>query len=233
MNIQLRNRNALATAHLSGSGIEIGACHLPLASHHLNVRYLDNMTRDELINGVDYITEEQKRSIVHTDIIDDGESLSRSELHDESLDFIIANHFIQYCADPIKTILNHLTKLKIGGALYYAIPDKNNTFDKSRNNTTVLHLIDEYEGRTDPYDLTHYHDWVFHVDTITFQEDITNKAILLKSVRSGIHFHVWEAHTFIEFLSVVQALSGEFVVERFFPNNGNEFIVVIRKISRF
>lgn len=230
---QLLNRNALAATHLKGSGIEIAAHHQPVVVEGLKVKYVDSIDRDEILTTFVYLTDSQKAAIVDVDYYDDGETLESGFIDDESLDFIIANHFMEHCANPIKTILNHLKKLKNGGALFYAIPEKNRTNDAARENTTVLHLLDEFEGRTDPYDISHYLDLVKHTDVSASEQEIHTKAQQLKSSKSNIHYHAWEAHTFIEFISVVQAISGNFILERFFPYNGNEFIVILRKYQRF
>jgi predicted SAM-dependent methyltransferase len=44
----------------------------------------------------------KSRKFIEPDIIDDGEKLSRIE--DASQDFIIANHFLEHCEDPIGTV---------------------------------------------------------------------------------------------------------------------------------
>ena len=65
--------------------------------------------------------------LVKVDIVDDGEKLS--SFPDGQLDFIIANHMIEHTANPLGTIRNHLRKIREGGVLYYAVPDKRYTFD--------------------------------------------------------------------------------------------------------
>jgi hypothetical protein len=79
-------RARLAAELLSGSGIEIGALHLPLAF------------------------------LTRVDVVDDGELLST--IPAESVDFIIANHFLEHCEDPIRTIGTHLGKLRADGVLF-------------------------------------------------------------------------------------------------------------------
>jgi ubiquinone/menaquinone biosynthesis C-methylase UbiE len=54
--------------------------------------------------------------LVAPDVIDDGERLAA--FGDESQDFVIANHFIEHCEDPIEAVTNALRVLKPGGILY-------------------------------------------------------------------------------------------------------------------
>jgi predicted SAM-dependent methyltransferase len=51
--------------------------------------------------------------LVEVDIVDDGENLS--SVLDASVDFIIANHMIEHCQNPIFAIENWLRVLKLGG----------------------------------------------------------------------------------------------------------------------
>ena len=64
---------------------------------------------------------------------------------EESQDFIVANHFLEHCEDPIRTIETHLGKLKPGGVLFYAVPDKRYTFDFRRPVTPLEHMVADHE----------------------------------------------------------------------------------------
>ena len=61
------------------------------------------------------------------DVIDNGETLQT--LPDARQDFVVANHFLEHCQDPIGTIVNHFRVLKPGGVLFMAVPDKRWSFD--------------------------------------------------------------------------------------------------------
>ena len=100
----LQRRRALSDKYLTGQGIEIGALHYPLeVGEQVSVRYVDRLSSEELRP---LYTELREFPLVPIDIIDDGEKLSRIE--DESLDFIIANHMLEHCENPLGTIRNHL-----------------------------------------------------------------------------------------------------------------------------
>ena len=71
------------------------------------------------------------------DLIDDGERLTKVE--STTQDFVIANHFLEHCENPIQTLVNLLRVLKDGGLLYLAVPDKRFTFDVDRPGHQVRH----------------------------------------------------------------------------------------------
>ena len=113
----------------------------------------------------------------------------------ESVDFIVANHFLEHCQDPIRTIETHLNKLRPGGTLFYAVPDKRYTFDYQRPRTTLQHVIDDHEQGPEGSRSEHYLAWV-NAGLVpdfrpTTQQEIQDKAAELEAEDYSIHFHVW------------------------------------------
>ena len=91
------------------------------------MKYVDRMTVAELRRQYQELAGDP---LVETDIIDNGEQLTT--IRDETQDFVIANHFIEHCQNPIQTFQNLFRVLKPGGVLYVAVPDKRFTFDADR-----------------------------------------------------------------------------------------------------
>src|SRR5262249_41579641 len=90
-------RAAIARTYLRGSGIEIGALHRPLrVPSHVAVRYVDRLSTAELRRQYPMLADHE---LVPVSIIDDGEQLV--SLADASQDFVIANHFLEHCEDPL------------------------------------------------------------------------------------------------------------------------------------
>ena len=135
-----QTRDAIAAIFLRGDGIEIGALHQPL---HLpasaRVKYVDRMTVPELRRQYEELAD---MPLVETDIIDNGEQLTT--IGDSTEDFVIANHFIEHCQNPIQTFHNLSRVLKLGGVLYLAVPDKRFTFDADRPCTTIDHIMRDF-----------------------------------------------------------------------------------------
>ena len=132
-----RVRDYLSHKYIQGSGIEIGGLHRPLdVPKGTHVRYVDRLTvRGQRV----HYPELRGLPLVDVDIVDDGERLAR--VADASQDFVIANHFLEHCQNPIGALENMLRVLQANGILYMAIPDKRHTFDRNRPVTTHLYLF--------------------------------------------------------------------------------------------
>src|SRR6185436_2198523 len=123
-----QTRTAIAAVFLRGDGIEIGALHQPLPVPALaRVKYVDRMTAVELRRQYEELA---GQPLVETDIIDNGEQLTT--IGDRTQDFVIANHFLEHCQNPVQTFHNLFRVLKAGGVVYLAVPDKRFTFDVDR-----------------------------------------------------------------------------------------------------
>src|SRR3954449_9087870 len=148
-------RRELAAEFLRGNGIEIGGLHLAIPMPAgASVRYVDRITVPELR---EHYPELDDWDLVSVDIVDDGEVLATIE--DGSVDFIIANHFLEHCEDPIAAIQNHLRKLRRGGVLFYAVPDKRYTFDWPRQVTSLQHMLVDHEEGAERSRRDHYEEW--------------------------------------------------------------------------
>lgn len=219
-----RKRRRLARAYLSGVGIEIGALNealqVPAAA---SVRYVDRMGVDELrreypeLAGV---------PLTEPDEIDNGERLESIE--PGSLDFIVANHFIEHTEDPIGTIAVHLERLRPGGILFMAVPDQRFTFDCGRELTPIEHLArDHADGPSVSRD-EHYLEFASYFKGLD-GEQARREADRVRESGYSIHFHVWTRESFAAFLDYLREREGfPFEVERLEPNR-HEFIVVLRK----
>ena len=95
--------------------------------------------------------------LTEVDIVDDGETLAT--VAPESQDFIVANHFLEHTENPVGTIECHLGKLKPGGVLFYAVPDKRFTFDFRRPADPLEHMIADYEQGPERSRAEHYEEW--------------------------------------------------------------------------
>src|SRR5689334_15922461 len=96
-NVLAKNRKELSEKYLGGSGIEIGALHSPLwLKPGVAVQYVDRFDGEGLHQ---HYPERAASGFVNHQIIDDGEKLT--QFQDSSLDFIVANHFIEHCENPL------------------------------------------------------------------------------------------------------------------------------------
>ncbi|HBB37196.1 MAG: Methyltransferase type 11 [Candidatus Moranbacteria bacterium GW2011_GWC1_45_18] len=220
-------RKDLSNKYLHGNGIEIGALHRPLwVNEKAAVKYVDRLDNPGLKS---HYPELDQYELTRVDIIDDGERLLT--IQNDSLDFIIANHMLEHCENPIGTIRNHLAKLTNNGVLYYAVPDKRHTFDAGRELTDFKHLVnDDKKGIADDnLRRKHFFEFanaVYKDKPLSEREEATKKFL---DMNYSIHFHVWDALTFKEFVTKSRIyLNNSFEILEL-QENGEEIITILRK----
>ncbi|MEG4111289.1 MULTISPECIES: methyltransferase domain-containing protein [unclassified Microcoleus] len=218
-------RKDVAFQYIKGEGIEVGALHAPLqVPEGVKVHYVDRMSVSDLRQQY---PELGAVGLVEADIVDNGETLS--SIADNSWDFVIANHMIEHCQNPIRALENFLRVVKLGGLVYMGVPDKRYTFDIGRPLTTLDHLIRDYKEGPEWSKLGHYDEYVRLVDKVP-EEQVAGRMEYLLDIDYSIHFHVWTAETFPELLAYCQEnLSHRFEIEYLHQNFG-ELIVILRKM---
>lgn len=211
--------------YIQGEGIEIGGLHQPLKVYrNAKVRYVDRLSTEEVHKFYSDVSDKPK---VTVDLVDDGERLGK--VADESCDFVIANHVLEHCRNPIGAIFHMLRVLKSEGILYLAIPDKRFTFDKERQITPFEHVKRDYEEGPEWSDGMHYEEWIRVVEGIQEPEKFQRKLRKYLEKQINIHFHVWTQRDILEmFLRLKQDLQFPIEIE-LINKNGLEIIVVLRK----
>jgi SAM-dependent methyltransferase len=233
--VYMNARAVFADSYLLGEGLEIGPLHQPLAiPAHAKARYVDRMTVPDLRREYPELAD---WNLTDVDVVDDGETLAT--IAPESQDFIVANHFLEHTENPIGTIETHLGKLKPGGVLFYAVPDKRFTFDFRRPVTPLEHMVADYEDGPAASRAGHYEEWCRHVvrdgglraagEEQPSEEWIAAHARQLDETSYSIHMHVWTQAEFMRLiLEIRDRLDEAFDVEAA-ARVGIEFIVVLRK----
>lgn len=226
-----RWRALLAQVYLRGDGIEIGALQRPLKiPRGARVKYIDRMTVADLRKHYPELASEK---LVEADIIDDGERLAK--IADNSQDFVITNHFIEHCQDPILAIANMLRVLRIEGILYLAAPDKRFSPDRDRPLTPNEHLLRDHQEGPAWSKRQHFEEWVrlWTYETAKTDEEVRQRVDFLMDMDYSIHYHVWTPITFMRFIAVVEEeLRKEFGIQfqvEHFLRNDSEIIVILRK----
>lgn len=220
-------RRELAARFLFGEGLEVGALHQPLAlPENARARYVDRMQVDDLRREY---PELEDCALTPVDVIDDGELLAT--IPAESQDFIVANHFLEHCEDPIRTIETHLGKLRPGGVLFYSVPDKRFTFDFRREATPLEHMIADHEEGPARSRREHYDDWVRLVEPQEGQgeEELLAHARDIEAKGYSIHMHVWTQAEFLRLVFYCRERFEESFDLEAAARQGIEFTVVLRK----
>ncbi|MFA6602427.1 MAG: methyltransferase domain-containing protein [Candidatus Shapirobacteria bacterium] len=222
---EINLRKFLSNLYIKGNGVEIGALHNPLwVSPKAKVKYVDRFDTPTLKKTYPELSTQK---LVEVNIIDNGEHLKT--IKNSSLDFIICNHMLEHCQNPLGTLRNHLLKVKPNGKLYYAIPNKIHTFDKNRKLTTFSHLkIDDQQGITTSR-RQHFLEWINHVEKISDNKEVANRLQFLLNIDYSIHFHVWNLNSFLRFLvSAHKYLKNSFQIVHFVEND-KEVIAILKK----
>jgi 2-polyprenyl-3-methyl-5-hydroxy-6-metoxy-1,4-benzoquinol methylase len=223
----LEKRRVVSKRYIHGKGIEAGALDEPLWTSELaTVQYIDRYGTEELRRRY---PELKDATLVTVDRVDDAETLTT--VADRSLDFIIGNHMLEHCENPLGTIRTHLSKIHDGGIIYYAVPDKRHCFDSERHLTTFDHLVrDDREGG-EVSRLSHFREWSRYVQKCETPEAIEAHVQKIIAVNYSIHFHVWDHDAFRDFIfRAEEYLQHAFRIE-YFDQNDTEVIVVLRKVS--
>src|SRR6476469_2809969 len=106
-------------SYCRGSGIEVGALHHPLPVPHAKVTYVDRLPVETLRSHYPELAHEPLAPI---SVLATAEDLS--PIRTDSQDFVIANHLLEHCQNPIRALAEFDRVLKPGGILYLALPDK-------------------------------------------------------------------------------------------------------------
>lgn len=221
----LKRRRELSWKFLSGDGVEIGALHHPMAlGPRARVRYVDRYDVDGLRR---HYPELRDYDLAPVDAIDDGETLST--FGDGELDFIVANHFLEHTENPIGTIRNQLGKLRAGGRLYFAVPNKHDSFDRGRATTPFDHLVADDRDGPRASRAEHFQEWTRCVGGLEDPREIEAHSQRLMAMNYSIHFHVWDARAFSDFLNRTRSFLGNAFDIEHFSINGSEIVAVLRK----
>lgn len=220
-------RAELATRFLQGAGLEIGALQRRLeVPGHCSVTYVDRMPLEDLWA---HYPELIGQPLQKPDLIDDGETLTT--VPSLSQDFVIANHFIEHCENPVQTLLNIGRVLREGGILYMAVPDKRFTFDIDRPVTQLAVLADTFRrGRRGDRDAL-YAEWSTNVmRTPPAEADAVARKLL--NEKYSIHFNVWALPDLLDFLSWCRAQFNLPFTLEWVVSSDNEVVLILRKQSR-
>ena len=215
---------------LSGSGIEIGPLDHPIQAPHLDIKFVDRMTVAELR---EQYPELANNDIVEPDIIDNGETLDT--IADNSQDFVVASHVIEHIPNPIQALLTWQRVLKPGGRLFLAAPASDITFDRTRELTSIKHLLEDYQNPSRERDYAAFEEFALHVSCRHFglkpESEYKDLAKELWEQDYSIHYHVWTYKSFKKFLDYLSSHFDNWhlkVVDKM-PTCCQEFAFVLEK----
>ncbi len=139
--------------------------------------------------------------------------------HDHALDYLLASHVLEHVANPVAALAEWYRVVRPGGTIYCVVPNRLATFDRSRELTSVEHLLADYRDGTTACDATHIDEFVNDLDWSQYRPDLAAEAVpaaraslaagLHASVARGddinIHFHTFEPTPLRTLLEVLAA----------------------------
>ena len=188
----------------------------------LKVYYLDHLLPSQLRKHYPELAGRR----FYVSLVADGEDLSC--IKDDSLDFLIANHVIEHCEDPIATLITFSKKLCANGIVFMAVPDMRRTFDINRQETDWNHLQKDHEQGPALSREQHFLEWATHVEG-NIEASAVQRASELAAMKYSIHFHCWTETGFRDFLKHIRAYVPLTLIE--FRSWRNENIFILRKDS--
>jgi SAM-dependent methyltransferase len=219
------SRQLASHEYLKGEGLEIGALHRPLELPSCaRVKHVDRLTVPELRK---HYPELALCPLVNVDILDDGELLAT--VADGSLDFVVANHFLEHCENPVLALKNILRVLKNNGIAYLALPDKRFTFDKERAETGPEHFLKDYADGPEASRRAHFEEWVKKVEKVTDAEAARRRVSHLMNIGYSIHFHVFTQAGMLKFLLLAKEQAGLAFEVKLCMSVGHETIFILQK----
>ena len=218
-------RDLTAARFLTGDGIEIGALNQPQrVPSEARVRYVDRFTNAELAA---YFPQLDASEFVPVAVIDDGETLVT--FADKSVDFVIANNFLEHCQDTLGTLKCLIRVLRDDAILFVTVPSRRANIDHSRAPTSMAEFVADHE--VGPHTSRHqsYVDWVAAV-LRTPTEEVEMQATALETQGYSIHFHVFTEFEVMALLALLKdRYHLDFIVEAMVNDRSLEITFVVRK----
>ena len=186
---------------------------------HLKVRYVDRHSREENIRCYPEI---EAAAIVETDIVTNGETLDGVPA--ESQDFVIANHMIEHCINPLGTLERFLEVLKPEGYLFISLPDRRYTFDFRREVTPFEAVLSDYRENRREEPLATYEEWVRNVERDKDPQEMFAR-------QENIHFHAWDQADILQLFTRAKRDLGWPIEIEAACRNGIEVVLLLRKTT--
>lgn len=137
--------------------------------------------------------------------------------HDHSLDYVVASHVLEHVANPIAALAEWVRVVRPGGVIYFVVPNRRATWDRTRELTPVAHLLEDFARGTTACDATHIDEFAFGLDWDLYapgtpaDEVAARRAELARGLREtvargediNLHFHTFEPCTVRELIETL------------------------------
>jgi SAM-dependent methyltransferase len=225
-------RNDFAARYIRATGYEIGAQKSPLVCKNADrVVYIDYLSRKDSAQKYNI----PEKDCVEVDIIADASHLET--IPSDSAAFIIANHVLEHCPNPIGTLSDWLRILRTGGVLFLTLPNyKSNEFDFEKKPADIAHLVSDAEraGRNEDISREHIYEHIRIIDGIDPGDEELFQQRYAAIVASNLHthYHVFDRANVLALLQVIHRQTPIRVINSFSFDYSFELLFIIEKAPR-
>jgi SAM-dependent methyltransferase len=188
----------VAASQLRGAGVEIGAYASPFpVPLDCLVQYADACTYEDLLAHA--YPGQALHDILMPTLRTDLDSLAG--IGEQSLDFLVACHVIEHVRNPVGALARAYSVLREGGQLVLVVPDKERTFDRNRDLTSLEHLIQDFHSPDRERDQMHFREFYAKAEGFKVPEEAFEHTWRTQwEAAFPIHYHTW---TFASFMAMV------------------------------
>ena len=132
-----------------GNGLEVGAlCYPYLFNEDCKLKYADIFENSKLRSILDDLPLDNlyDQQLINIEYILKSPKFLLDSVKSNTFDFVYSSHVLEHTPNPIAALNDQLRIVKSGGIVYVAMPNKKNTFDRTRKVTPADVLINKFEN---------------------------------------------------------------------------------------
>ena len=124
-----------------------------------------------------------------------AEGTNMPDIEENKYDFVLSCNNLEHIANPINAVLEWKRIIKTGGNVLLILPNKFANFDHKRPDSTIEHLIDDYNKKTTEEDTTHIEE-ILNLHDLKRDSQAGSKVVFKKRCMNNfnnrcLHHHVY------------------------------------------
>jgi SAM-dependent methyltransferase len=219
-----------------GNGLEVGAlCYPYLFNEDCKLKYADIFENSKLRSILDDLPLDNlyDQQLINIEYILKSPKFLLDSVKSNTFDFVYSSHVLEHTPNPIAALNDQLRIVKSGGIVYVAMPNKKNTFDRTRKVTPADVLINKFENEIFNHTIDEALDVIKNTDSHALYEPHKEypldyaKEIIKK--KEGIHhFHTFDETNILEIL-IYLVKKNEAHIEYFSGLDNRDIHFALRK----
>jgi len=203
-----RKYHDMAHYFCKGNGLEVGAlCYPYLFNDDCSVKYADIFENNKLRSILDDVPLDNlyQKKLVNVEFILKPPKFLLESISENTFDFVYSSHVIEHTPNPISALNDQLRVTKPGGMIYAVMPNKKNTYDRTRKVTPSDILINKFENSIFEHTIDEALDVVKNTDSHALYEPYKDNPLeyakeIIKKKEGIHHFHTFDETNILEIL---------------------------------